>query len=72
MNNKMNFDNLLKYYSSFNEINNNERNDINNNKIHQRASTPSTINHFYQKSNRDLYKEYPNYNDMKYVYSKYN
>jgi Dullard-like phosphatase family protein len=71
-NNKMNFDNLLKYYSSFNEINNNEKKIINNNKIHQRASTPSTINHFYQKSNRDFYKEYPNYNDIKYEYNKYN
>ena len=73
INNKVQFNNILKKYSSYNNDNNKISNNRNiYNKMHHRASTPSVINHhhLYQKNNnnRDIYKDYINYNNFKYIY----
>ena len=76
-NNKMS---LLKNFSYFNsdQINNNinNHNKNYNNKLHQRASTPSVINHHFNiiknnnnNSNNYMYKEYINHNsNIKEIY----
>lgn len=76
-NNKMS---LLKNFSYFNsdQINNNinNHNKNYNNKLHQRASTPSVINHHFNiiknnnnNSNNYIYKEYINHNsNIKEIY----
>ena len=58
------------YYSLLNDINSNERNDrqIIFNKIHQRASTPSTNRLFFPSNFSGLNKENSNYDYIRYVY----
>ena len=70
MNKKIYYNNLSKN-NLFNDVNSNERYDEENiySKFNKRASTPSVNHHYIKNNNRDLYKEYINYNNfIKYIY----